>query len=75
MGNKIKPGELKFIRFNDEGYKEYKCPICGGKVLVHDSVFYGRCDSCLATVIDYKPAPHQMDFHKSKAQYRLNLGG
>lgn len=67
--------ELKFIEHNDEGYKIYECPLCGGRVQVHESVFYGRCDTCLATLIDYKPAKHQMDFHKSKAKYRLNIGG
>ena len=67
--------ELKFLEFSDDGYRIYKCPLCGGKVKVHDSVFYGRCDTCLATLIDYKPAPHQVAFHKSKAKFRLNIGG
>lgn len=67
--------ELKFIEHTDDGYKVYKCPVCGGTVKVHESVFYGRCDTCLATIIDYKPAKHQVNFHKSKAKYRLNIGG
>jgi phage terminase large subunit len=71
----LKLDELKFVTFDDEGYKVYTCPICGGEVKVHDSVFYGKCTSCMVTVIDYKPSPHQMDFHRSKAQYRLNIGG
>ena len=71
----MKLDELQFIEFTDDGYKVYKCPLCGGKIKVHDSVFYGRCDTCLATLIDYKPAPHQVAFHKSKAKFRLNIGG
>ena len=67
--------ELKFIEFSDDGYRVYVCPLCGGKIKVHDSVFYGRCDTCLATLIDYKPAPHQVKFHESKAKFRLNIGG
>lgn len=71
----MKVNSLEFVEFTDDGYKVYKCPLCGGIIKVHDSVFYGRCDSCLATLIDYKPAPHQKDFHKSKAKFRLNIGG
>lgn len=67
--------ELKFVRYDDEGFKHYICPLCGGDVKVHESVFYGRCEACLATVLDYSPAPHQVDFHKSKAKFKLNIGG
>src|SRR5574344_1602943 len=68
-------GELKFVRFDDDGYKHYICPMCGNDVKIHESVFYGRCDACLATIIDYKPAKHQVEFHKSKAKFKLNIGG
>lgn len=71
----MKVNELKFIEYSDDGYKVYECPLCGGKIKVHESVFYGRCDTCLATLIDYKPAPHQVRFHESKAKFRLNIGG
>lgn len=71
----MKVDELKFIEFSDDGYKVYECPLCGGKIKVHESVFYGRCDTCLCTLIDYKPAPHQLAFHESKAKFRLNIGG
>ena len=67
--------ELKFLEFSDDGYRIYKCPLGGGQIKVHDSVFYGRCDTCLATLIDYKPAKHQMEFHQIKAKFRLNIGG
>ena len=67
--------DLVFKGYSDDGYKLYKCPLCGGEVKVHESVFYGRCDTCLATLIDYKPCAHQVDFHKSKAKFRLNIGG
>ncbi len=71
----MKINELKFIEYSDEGYRVYECPLCGGKIKVHDSVFYGRCDSCLCTLLDYKPSPHQVAFHESKAKFRLNIGG
>lgn len=71
----MKINNLVFIEYTDDGYKLYKCPLCGGNIKVHDSVFYGRCDTCLATLIDYVPAPHQVEFHKSKAKFRLNIGG
>lgn len=67
--------DLVFKGYTDDGYKLYKCPLCGGEVKVHESVFYGRCDTCLATLIDYKPCAHQVNFHKSKAKFRLNIGG
>ena len=67
--------DLKFIKIDDDGFRVYLCPICGGEIKVHESVFYGRCSACLATLIDYKPAPHQVAFHKSKAKFRLNIGG
>ena len=71
--NNLEP--LVFVKIDENGYKNYICPLCGGNVKVHESVFYGRCDACLATIIDYKPAPHQVDFHRSKAKFRLNIGG
>lgn len=72
----MKVDELQFIEFSEDNYRIYKCPLCSsGKVKVHDSVFYGRCDTCLATLIDYKPAPHQVNFHESKAKFKLNIGG
>lgn len=71
----MKIDELKFIKLDDDHYKNYVCPLCGGTIKVHDSVFYGRCDTCLVTLLDYKPATHQVNFHKSKARYRLNIGG
>lgn len=71
----MKIEELKFVEHLDDGYKVYECPLCGGKIRVHDSVFYGRCDTCLVTLIDYLPAPHQVAFHQSKAKFRLNIGG
>lgn len=67
--------DLKFVKIDEDGFRVYVCPICGGEVKVHESVFYGRCSACLATLIDYKPAPHQVAFHKSKAKFRLNIGG
>lgn len=71
----MKIDDLKFTGLNDEGYRTYVCPLCGGVIKVHDSVFYGRCDTCLATLIDYVPADHQVEFHKSSAKFRLQIGG
>jgi PBSX family phage terminase large subunit len=67
--------ELEFIGYSDEGNRLYTCPLCGGQITVGRDVFYGRCDTCLATLIDYKPAPHQVAFHESSAKFRLNIGG
>lgn len=54
----------------------YDCPVCGsGLVKVPDHLFYGACDTCNATLIDYTPLQHQEAFHASNAQYRLNIGG
>lgn len=67
---------LKQLRYDDESNsKVYSCPLCGGEIKIHDSIFYGRCDACMATLINYKPAPHQVAFHESKAKFRLNIGG
>lgn len=53
----------------------YECPICHtGKVHINSELFYGRCDNCKATLIDYQPLAHQEAFHASTAQYRLNIG-
>ena len=54
----------------------YECPICHtGKVRINSELFYGRCNNCKATLIDYQPLAHQEAFHASTAQYRLNIGG
>lgn len=63
-------------RKDSEGNKYYDCPVCRtGEIKVRDNVFYGRCDNCGATLIDYVPLPHQKAFHQSRARYRLNIGG
>jgi phage terminase large subunit len=60
----------------DEGHRIYDCPVCqSGEVKISDNVFYGKCDNCNATLIDYQPLEHQQAFHESTAQYRLNIGG
>lgn len=64
------------IKRDADGNKVYKCPVChSGTVKVRDSVFYGRCELCNATLIDYVPLQHQEAFHNDNAQYRLNIGG
>lgn len=67
--------ELNFIGYDEAGNKEYDCPLCDGSVKVGRDVFYGKCNACQATLIDYKPLYYQEYFHQSKAKYRLNLGG
>ena len=64
------------IRRDVDGSKIYQCPVCGtGTVIIKDDVFYGRCEMCEATLIDYMPLPHQEAFHADDAQYRLLIGG
>lgn len=65
------------IKYRDEdNNRVYDCPFCGtGEVKVGDNVFYGRCDNCEATLIDYKPMHYQEDYHKSTSQYKLAIGG
>lgn len=67
---------MKFLGRDNDGTRLYSCSVCGsGKVLVQDNLFYGKCDNCGATLIDYTPLHHQRAFHESNAQYRLNIGG
>lgn len=64
------------LESTDATARFYRCPICGfGKVRIEASVFYGRCDECNATLIDYNPAPHQLMFHNSPFTYKLLVGG
>jgi len=63
-------------KYDDFGNRIYKCPVChSGIVRVKDNVFYGRCELCKATLIDYAPLQHQEAFHADTAQYRLLIGG
>lgn len=55
--------------------KRYVCPLCEGEVSVKADLFYGKCEVCNMTLIDYVPLEHQEGFHKSKAKYKLNIGG
>lgn len=65
---------IKLKYKDDEWNRYYDCPACkNGEIKVADSVFYGRCDNCNMTLIDYKPLPHQEEFHKSTAQYKLSI--
>lgn len=66
----------KMQHIDDEGRRTYECPVChSGEIKIPDHLFYGRCDNCNATLVDYVPLPHQEAFHLSTAQYRLNIGG
>lgn len=57
-------------------HRVYECPVCGtGNVYVENSVFYGKCNSCDATVYDFEPLDYQMDYFLSDATYILLIGG
>jgi len=66
----------KRIELSDPLYRVYECPVChNGKTRVEKSVFYGRCDQCGATLIDFVPLPHQEDYFLSTTTYKLLVGG
>jgi len=67
--------DIKSLGFDKNHNRSYKCPMCGETISIVPNTFYGRCPACQATLIDYKPKPHQENFHKSNAQIRLNIGG
>lgn len=67
--------KLVFKYKSKTGSRVYECPLCGDDIHVESSSFNGQCKTCKATIIDYKPAPHQLKFHQSNAQYKLNIGG
>lgn len=60
---------------NEKGVKMYRCPLCGDIINVGKNVFYGKCEACSLTFIDFIPQKHQMNFHTSKVTYKLNIGG
>lgn len=66
---------LELKRIENGNTRVYKCPLCGDETKVMGGSFNGQCPSCNASIIDYKPAPHQLKFHQSNAQYKLNIGG
>ena len=53
----------------------YECPLCGSELKIHGNLFYGQCPTCKMTLIDFQPESYQLNFHKSSAMYRLNIGG
>lgn len=60
----------------DKTSRYYKCPVCGhGEVRVDGAVFYGRCNECNATLIDFTPSAHQENFFTSTAVYKMLIGG
>lgn len=72
----LKKDSLEFVEYTSEGMKRYLCPVCGhGHVDIEEGNFVGRCDLCEAFAYDYKPGPHQVNFHKSDALIRANIGG
>ena len=59
-----------------EGNRFYTCPICHtGDIKVSHNVFYGKCNRCSVTLVDYVPLQHQEAFHQSPAQFRMAIGG
>jgi hypothetical protein len=68
--------KFRQIDFADPLHRVYECPVCqNGKVKVEKSVFYGRCDQCGATLIDFVPLQHQEDYFLSTTTYKLLIGG
>lgn len=66
---------LEFKGYSPLKNRLYTCPNCHDTIEIENGRFYGRCPACQLTIIDYKPAPHQVAFHKSNAKYKLNIGG
>jgi PBSX family phage terminase large subunit len=72
MSNK----RIRPYKQDPEGNRHYNCPVCGaGNIKVDQNLFYGRCDRCSLTLVDYVPLEHQEAFHISPAQFRMNIGG
>lgn len=67
--------QIKFIELDSRGNKIYECPHCKDEVKVLRDSFNGTCKSCKGVIIDYVPTPHQEEFHRSNATYKLNMGG
>lgn len=66
---------IELLRVTDTGDRIYSCPLCSTEVKIFSNSFHGVCPACHATLMDYKPEVYQERFHKSKAQYKLNIGG
>lgn len=68
--------KFKRIDLADPVHRVYECPVClSGKVKIDKSVFYGKCDHCGATIIDFVPLPHQEEYFLSSSVYKLLIGG
>lgn len=75
MSNNLFQYNLTSLGKDIDSNRLYSCPCCNDTIVVKESLFYGQCQSCYATIIDYTPAPHQTAFHESYAKFKLNLGG
>ena len=52
-----------------------KCPVCeAGKLVKVEGKQYSICDLCSASYINYKPLPHQLQFHKDKHTFKAIFG-
>ena len=68
--------KLKRVDESDPLHRNYECPVCGnGKVHIENSVYFGKCDQCEATLIDFVPLDHQAEYFTSSATYKLLIGG
>lgn len=71
-----KKQKVRRVDLENTSHRVYECPVCGGgKVHIDNSVFYGLCDRCGATMFDFEPLPHQMEYFLSDATYKLLIGG
>ena len=67
---------VKKLDRSDKSATYYACPKCAtGEVRVDNAVFYGRCNECNATIVNYVPEEHQEAFHMSRHTYRMLIGG
>jgi phage terminase large subunit len=74
--NSIPSKLVNRLGVNENNERGYDCPVCNeGEIWIKDNVFYGKCNHCNATLMDYEALPHQLAFHLSNARYRMNIGG
>ena len=51
------------------------CPVCGaGELEPREGRKYSICSLCSASYINYKPLPHQLQFHKDRHTFKAIFG-
>lgn len=68
--------KLNRINLTDKEHRTYECPICAnGVVKIDTDVYYGKCNKCNATLVDFEPLDYQADYLASPSTYKLSIGG